>query len=152
MKVRSLLPAFVDDELEGKNRDDLLEHIQVCQACQQELDELLADHRLFQSVERFQTPYAFSAGVMARIRDGELSWFEVLFTRQPFFFKFVELVLVLLIMMIGAFSGNVLITSRSDVRHAAAVQEILPLYAFDTTPAGSIGNTYVELTGVDNER
>jgi hypothetical protein len=58
----------------------------------------------------------------------------------------------LLIMMIGAFSGNVLITSRSDVRHAAAVQEILPLYAFDTTPAGSIGNTYVELTGVDNER
>lgn len=152
IKVHSRLSAFVDDALELEEKAKLIRHLQGCPACSQELDEYLAVQRLFQSAERFNAPHFFSKGVMARINADKRSWLETFFIRQSLYLRFVEIVFALLIMLIGIFSGNVLMTDRSTGRPPATVQEMLPLYAFETTPAGSVADIYIELTGVGNER
>jgi hypothetical protein len=152
VKAHSLFSAYVDDELGPKEREELFRHTQICQTCGQELEESLVVHRLFRSAERFNAPPFFSAGVMAHIGEDKRSWFEILFLRQSLFFKFVEVGFALLIMTVGIFSGNMLVSDRLSGQHSAPTQEVLPLDAFGAMPDGSVGNIYVALTRLDNER
>ena len=91
---------------------------------------------------------------MANLEAKEPSWFWQLFTLRPFVLRTVEVAFALIIMIIGVFSGNLLVADRTSGRQAvqATVQESFSLDLFQATPPDSVGGAYVRLMGAGDER
>src|SRR5271157_614687 len=153
-QITKMISRYVDDDL-GPEEKRLFElHIQDCSGCRHELEEVRAVHELFASAERFPAPYGFTTRVMANLEAKEPSWLWQLFTLRPFFLRAVEVAFALIIMIIGVFSGNLLVADRTSGRQAvqATVQESFSLDLFQATPPDSVGGAYVRLMGAGDER
>jgi hypothetical protein len=66
----------------------------------------------------------------------------------------VEVAFALVIMIIGVFSGNLLVADRTSERQTvqATVQKSFSLDLFQATPPDSVGGAYVRLMGAGDER
>ena len=153
-QIKEMISQYVDDELSADEKKVFAFHIQNCPACKEELEEMQSVHQLFASAERFPAPYGFTTRVMANLEAKEPSWLWQLFTLRPFFLRAVEVAFALIIMIIGAFSGNLLVADRTSGRQAVqtTVQESFSLDLFQATPPDSVGGAYVRLMGVGDER
>jgi anti-sigma factor RsiW len=153
-QIEKKISRYVDNDL-GLEEKRLFElHIQDCSGCRHELQEVRAVHELFASAERFPAPYGFTTRVMANLEAKELSWLWQLFTLRPFVLRAVEVALALVVILIGMFSGNLLVADRTSGRRAiqATVQESFSLDLFQATPPDSVGGAYVRLMGAGDER
>ncbi len=153
-QIRERISQYVDDELSAEEKKLFAFHIQNCPACKEELEEIQSVHQLFASAERFTAPYGFTTRVMANLEAKEPSWLWQLFTLRPFFLRAVEVAFALIIMIIGVFSGNLLVTDRTSARQTVqtTVQESFSLDLFQATPPDSVGGAYVRLMGAGDER
>jgi predicted anti-sigma-YlaC factor YlaD len=149
--VRDMLSEYIDDELiqEQKGRIDL--HLRDCEACRKELEELLIVHRFFTDAERFTAPFGFSAKVMANLEETRESIWVALFAR-PILFRVIGTAFVLIIVIIGLISGNILTARKPPSLTSVEVTQSFALNAFEAAPSGSIGGLYVSMTGVRNEK
>jgi anti-sigma factor RsiW len=152
IKARKLLSASIDNELKPDENEEFVHHLQACGSCSRELKELLSIHELFEGAERYQAPYGFATRVMANLEAKEPSWLWQLFTFRPFFLRAVEVAFALIIMIIGAISGNLLVTDRAVTQREASVEQSLSLDVFQATPPDSIAGIYVMMMGVQDER
>jgi anti-sigma factor RsiW len=153
-QIEKMISRYVDNDL-GPEEKRLFElHIKDCSGCKHELEDIRGVHELFASAERFPAPYGFTTRVMANLEVKEPSWLRQLFTLQPFFLRTVEVAFALVIMIIGAVSGNLLVADRTSGRQAvqATVQESFSLDLFQATPPDSVGGAYVRLMGAGDER
>jgi hypothetical protein len=73
-------------------------------------------------------------------------------TARPFFLRTVEVAFALIVVMIGAISGNLLVGDRTTPQRSLTVRESFSLDLFKATPPGSIGGVYVKLAGVTDEK
>ncbi len=112
-QIEKMISRYVDNDLGPEERRLFELHIQDCSGCKQELEKIRAVHQLFASAERFPAPYGFTTRVMANLEAKEPSWLWQLFTLRPFFLRAVEVAFALIIMIIGAFSGNLLVGGQS---------------------------------------
>ena len=153
-QIRTMISQYVDDELSADEKKLFSFHIQNCPACKEELEETQSVHQLFASAERFPAPYGFTTRVMANLEAKEPSWLWQLFTFRPFVLRTVEVAFALIIMIIGAFSGNMLVGDRASERQVVqtTVQESFSLDLFQATPPDSVGGAYVRLMGAGDER
>lgn len=62
------ISAFLDGELDGKDRAELMEHMAACRSCQQYFDDLVAIHDALDQ-EEVPVPEGFSEQVMARVGE-----------------------------------------------------------------------------------
>ena len=150
--VRNMLSEYIDDELTQEQKEGVNLHLGECEACQNELKELLAVHKLFAATERFTAPHGFSARVMAHVEERRESIWSSFFAR-PVFLKAVEVAFALIIVIIGFISGNALTSHRppESASTSAEIRQSFALDAFEAAPSGSIGSIYVSMTGVRNE-
>ena len=66
------LSAFLDGELTDTEREDVLAHLETCEACQTCLAELTALHDALGDMENVEVPESFAEGVIARLHEEEL--------------------------------------------------------------------------------
>ena len=153
-QITKMISRYIDDDLGPEEKRLFQLHVKDCPGCKHELEEVLAVHELFVSAERFPAPYGFTTRVMANLEAKEPSWLWQLFTFRPFFLRAVEVAFALVIMVLGVFSGNLLVADRTSERQAVqtTVQESFSLDLFHPTPSDSIAGVYVRLMGAGDER
>jgi anti-sigma factor RsiW len=156
-QIEQMISRYVDHDLTLDEKRLFELHIRDCSNCGRELEETQAVHALFVSAERFEAPLGFATRVMANLKKREQeepSGFWSFFTLRPLFIRAVEVAFALVIILVGMFSGNLLVVDRTSGRQAvqATVQESFLLDLFRATPPDSIGGVYVMLMGAGNAR
>ena len=153
-QIEKMISRYIDNELDSEEKESFALHVQDCSGCRKELEEVQAVHELFASAERFPAPHGFTTRIMANLEAKEPSWLWQLFTLRPFALRAVEVAFALIIMIIGVFSGNLLVADRTSEKQVvqATVQESFSLDLFQAAPPDSVGGAYVRLMGADDER
>lgn len=154
-QIRKMISPYVDDELTADEETLFTSHVADCPACKKEVDEVQSVRRLFASVERSEAPPGFATRVMAHLEEAEeaglFSRLRRLFVVRPLFLRTVEIAFALVIMLIGMWSGNMLVADRTPGTHAT-IQEAFSLDLFEAAPPDSIGGVYMKLAGTTDER
>ncbi|OYD15619.1 hypothetical protein CH330_05140 [candidate division WOR-3 bacterium JGI_Cruoil_03_51_56] len=70
-EVKRLLPAYLDREITGPNRDAITRHLEICETCRQELEALNADIEGLRSVKTPEPSPYFVTRTMAQIQQTE---------------------------------------------------------------------------------
>lgn len=70
-KYTAALSAFADGELNEKERDALLEHLEHCEGCREHLSELMILHTMFEQLPELDAPQGFSERVLDRMHEEE---------------------------------------------------------------------------------
>lgn len=70
-KYAAALSAFADGELNGSEREELLAHIEHCNACREYLSELMVLRAVFEEMPELQAPQGFAEKVLDRMHEEE---------------------------------------------------------------------------------
>ena len=70
-EYREKLSALLDEELDEREKAEVLAHLNVCEACRTYLIELTAVHNALSRMDTPSVPEGFAAGVMARLPENE---------------------------------------------------------------------------------
>lgn len=70
-EYREKLSALLDEELDEREKAEVLAHLNVCEACRTYLIELTAVHDALSRMDTPSVPEGFAAGVMARLHENE---------------------------------------------------------------------------------
>lgn len=68
-KYAAALSAFADGELNGPEREELLAHIEHCDACREYLSELMVLRAVFEEMPELQAPQGFAEKVLDRMHE-----------------------------------------------------------------------------------
>jgi anti-sigma factor RsiW len=142
-----LISAYLDKELRLGEKADLEAHVQGCASCSHTLEDMRLLRTAFANVERHPAPYGFATRVMARTAELEKKkapWFV------PFFVRFAEAGILLVVITMGILAGKVMTNGSSTT--TTNIASSLSLDMFDATPPGSLGNAYLAMTEVRNEK
>jgi anti-sigma factor RsiW len=154
-RVRKMISPYLDDELNPEDKRVYTVHVQECVACREEMEDIRSVHNLFASAEHYSAPLGFATRVIANLEETEETAYSRLWrflTARPFFLRTVEVAFALVVIMVGAISGNLLVGDRTTPQRSLTVQESFSLDLFKATPPGSIGGVYVKLAGVTDEK
>jgi anti-sigma factor RsiW len=143
-----LISAYLDKELGLGEKTSFEAHVQGCARCSHALEELRSLRMAFSNTERHQAPYGFATRVMARTAELEKKktpWFV------PFFVRFAEAAVLLVVITVGILAGRAM-TNSSPAAQTTNIASSFSLDLFDATPPGSLGNAYLAMTEVRNEK
>jgi anti-sigma factor RsiW len=143
-----LISAYLDKELGLGEKATFEAHMQGCTRCSHALEELQSLRVAFANTERHQAPYGFATRVMARTAELEkkkMPWLV------PLFVRFAEAAVLIIVISVGIFAGKVVMNSTSATI-TTSIASSLSLDLFDATPPGSLGNAYLAMTEVTNEK
>ena len=65
------LSAFADGELNENERNELLAHLEHCEACRNKLSELMILHTMFEELPELDAPDGFAERVLKRVHEEE---------------------------------------------------------------------------------
>jgi anti-sigma factor RsiW len=150
--VRKRISQYIDEELSPDEKKDFDSHIRICASCREVVEETRALHQAFASAQRFPAPYGFATRVLANVEEKESSQVRGLPGFRPLFLRAAQVGFALIVMTIGAISGNLLLAERSNPVGQAAVQETFSLELFQATPPDSMGAIYNTLMRPSHER
>jgi anti-sigma factor RsiW len=143
-----LISAYLDKELGRGEKTAFEAHVQGCAGCSHTLEEMRSLRAAFANAERYPAPYGFATRVMARTEELEKKKAPWL---VPFFVRFAEAAVLLVIITVGILAGKVM-TNSSPATSSPNVASSLSLDVFDATPPGSLGGAYLAMTEVRNEK
>ncbi|TAN41657.1 MAG: hypothetical protein EPN22_14310 [Nitrospirae bacterium] len=146
-KIHKLTSAYIDGELNARDKEAFESHVKSCGACGTAVEETKSQRSLFAHAQQFKAPYGFSTKVMANIApekaDG-ISW-------APIFTRFAGAVVLLMIIFTGIISGGFLAGQLMPDKFSATARS-LSLDIFDPAPPDSLGGVYLAMTEVGNEK
>jgi len=144
-----LISAYLDQEIGLREKKTEFEaHLQGCNICSHTLEEMRSLQTAFAAAEPHPAPYGFTARVIARtaaLETKKSPWFV------PFFIRFAEAAVLLIVITIGIVAGKVM-SNSSSVAKTTNIASSLSLDLFDATPPGSLGGAYLAMTEVKNEK
>ncbi len=143
-----LISAYLDAELRSSDRAALETHVQGCAQCGAVLTDMRSLRAAFAAIDRHQAPSGFATRVMARTAELDKKrspWFA------PFAVRFAEAAVLLVVITVGILAGRVM-TNSSPAARAANIASSFSLDLFDATPPGSLGDVYLAMTEVGNEK
>ena len=136
------LSPYLDGELGPTEIARFEAHLAGCERCSRELDEIGPLHCLFRQAERHVAPPGFSAGVMERVDSQPVKGFAFV----PFFARFVEAGVFLLVIAAGIMSGGMLMNAFAPHQKGTQVVSSLSLETFEALPPDSMGRAYLAMT------
>jgi anti-sigma factor RsiW len=142
------ISAYLDGELKDADKIALEAHVPGCEKCSAALSEMRSLRAAFAQTERHKAPFGFAARVLARTAELEKRkspWIA------PLSVRFAEAAVLLAVITVGILAGRVMTTS-SPAMKSTAIASSLSLDIFDATPPGSLGNAYLAMTEVRNEK
>ena len=143
-----LISAYLDKEMGFGEKTAFETHVQGCNSCSNALEVLQSLRAAFINAKRHQAPYGFATRVMARTAELEKKktpWIV------PFFVRFAEAAVLLVVISLGILAGNVM-TNSSSVAQTTNIASSLSLDMFDAAPPGSLGGAYLAMTEARNEK
>ena len=143
-----LISAYLDKELGLSEKAAFETHVQGCTSCSHTLEELRSLRVAFSNAESYPAPCGFSTRVMARtaaLERKKSPWFV------PFFVRFAEAAVLLIVITVGIVAGKVM-TNSSSATKMTNIAASLSLDMFDATPPGSLSGAYLAMTEVSNEK
>lgn len=146
-KTLKLISSYIDGELKARDKEAFESHIKSCLACSMAAEESRLQHNLFAQAHQFKAPYGLQTRIMANIaaeKTGGFSW-------TPLFIRFAEVVVLLMIIFTGIISGG-FIANQIMPDKLSATARSLSLDIFDATPPDSLGDVYLAMTEVRNEK
>jgi anti-sigma factor RsiW len=143
-----LISAYVDKELGLREKAAFEAHVQGCNSCSNALEVLQSLRAAFINAGRHQAPYGFATRVMARTAELEKKKTPWL---VPFFVRFAEAAVLLIVITVGILAGNAM-TNSSSVAQTTNIASSLSLDMFDATPPGSLDGAYLAMMEVRNEK
>ena len=141
-KAERNLSSYIDGELEAEEIALLEAHLARCDQCSGKLDELTRLHSMFMQAERFPAPPGFRARVMEKV-SGQA---EKGFSLFPYFSRFVEAGVFLLVVAAGIMSGEMLMNAFAPHHKDTQVISSLSLETFEALPPDSMGRAYLAMT------
>jgi len=144
-----LVSPYLDKEMGADETIAYEAHLSGCGDCSRKLEELRALHSAFSSVQRLQAPYGFAARVMAR--TAELEKKKAPWSFAPFFVRFAEAAVLIVVVTLGILAGNAM-TNGAPGRTAVNMTASLSLDLFEAAPPGSLGGAYLAMTEAGNEK
>jgi anti-sigma factor RsiW len=145
--VQKLISGFMDSELQPAEREVFESHVKDCRICAERLHEMAEMKKMFSGAAKHEAPRYFAARVVAALReDKSRGFWSNFFFGEPVYLKMVEITLAILVVIIGAISGN-LLTSEKDLQRPAEIRSFFSLDAFDPAPPASIGGVYLSILG-----
>ena len=150
-QFQKMISGYLDGELSAAEKSAFDSHCQGCGTCTERLREEENLRRIFAAVPKYAAPPHFAARVMADLEQGEkrASWFDF-FTKEPFYWKMAEIAVAVIIMIIGALSGNIM-TAGKSAQPPAEIRSSFSLDVFDAAPPNSIGGAFISITGGKHE-
>lgn len=149
-KVQELISGYLDGELQMSEREIFEAHGRQCRGCAELLHETEAVKRAYCALPRHSAPPYFAARVMAGVeKDAKASWFDF-FLGKPAYLKLAEIALALIVVVIGAVSGD-LVTIRDNNLRPAEIRSSYSLDVFDPAPPDSIGGAFISVLGGNHE-
>ena len=142
-----LISPYFDGELSAEERALLESHINKCQECAGELEELQKIHKLFASASTFRAPHGFSTRVLVNVGTDEtrrFGWFVHILTKSAAGFA------VLVLIVVGIILGSFL--SKNLVSEKGSIVASLSLGVFAPVPQDSVGGVYLAMTEAKNEK
>jgi len=155
-----LISAYLDQEMELREKTAFEAHVPDCNVCSQKLVELRSLRAAFSSSVHHQAPYGFATRVMARTRamdspsPSPLPSGERIKVRGgfvPLFIGFAEAAVLLMVISAGIFAGTIM-TNGSPSMKKMNMASSLSFDLFDATPPGSLGGAYLAMTEVKYEK
>ncbi len=146
-KAHKLISPYIDGELTGRDMTTLGDHMEVCDKCRKEFEEVREIHNLFANADKFKAPYGFHTRVMANISSGKIRDNSNI----PVLAGLAEAVLVIVVIALGLLSGSFLIKGYMPDK-AKYVMASLSLDVFDPAPPNSLAGAYLAMTEVKNEK
>jgi anti-sigma factor RsiW len=143
-----LISAYLDEELRSSEKASLETHLRGCTQCKSTLSEMRALRAAFSNAEHHRAPYGFATRVMARTAELEKKKAPWL---VPFFIRFAEAAVLLVVITVGILAGKVM-TNSSSTAQTTNIASSLSLDLFDATPPGSLGGAYLVMTEARNEK
>lgn len=143
-----LISAYLDQEVGPNEKTAFEAHVQGCKSCSYELEGMRSLRAAFSKAERHPAPYGFATRVMARTAEHEKKKTPWL---VPFFVRFAEAAVLLIILTVGIFAGKVMTNSSSAAR-TTNLASALSFDLFDAAPPGSLGGAYIAMTEAGNEK
>jgi anti-sigma factor RsiW len=143
-----LISAYLDNEVGPGEKTAFEAHVQGCDRCSRALEGLRSLRAVFTNTERHQAPYGFATRVMARtaaLEKKRSPW------SIPLVIRFAEAAALVIVIIIGILAGRVMTNSFSASK-PLNIASSLSLDLFDATPPGSLGNAYLAMTEVTNEK
>jgi anti-sigma factor RsiW len=143
-----LISEYLDKEMGLGEKTAFETHLQGCNSCSHSLEEMRSLRAAFANAEQHQAPYGFAARVMARTAEFEKKkspWFV------PFSLRFAEAAVLLIVITVGILAGRIM-TSSSLAAQTTNIASSFSLDLFDAAPPGSLGNAYLAMTEVRNEK
>jgi anti-sigma factor RsiW len=144
----TLISAYLDKELGLGEKAALEAHLQGCDICSHTLGELQSLRVSFSHVERHPAPYGFATRVIARTAELEKKKTPWL---VPFFIRFAEAAVLLIVITVGILAGKA-VTYSSSAANTMTIASSLSLDVFEATPPGSLGGAYLAITEARNEK
>ncbi len=154
--IRERLVAYQDGEVVGKERERIASHLEQCPDCRKAYSELDQLWHELETIPEIEASQGFEQRLFARIHtafDPRSQW------RFPWvWFPAPAMALGLMLMgaALGGYLGNALVSGSRSVHDGAVYWQsstaILSLQAFAAVPPGTLGDGYMHMAGLTEDR
>ncbi len=140
-ETQKLISPYIDGELAASEKQELEDHLKVCEKCRIEMEEMQELRQLFVSEEKFDAPQGFHTRVMASVNTSAPRKFAGI----PIPLRLAEAGLVLALIAVGVVSGSSWVKGFLPQRTGNELAS-LHLDVFDAAPPGTLGGAYLTMT------
>ena len=141
-KTGKYLSPYVDGELGAKESAMLEAHLDTCDRCAAELEQVRQLKVLFSLARKFPAPLALRAKVMERVVGQQEKGFSLF----PVLVRFAGVGAFLLAITAGIMSGGTLISAFAPHPKGGQAVASLSLETLDALPPDSLGSAYLAMT------
>jgi mycothiol system anti-sigma-R factor len=141
-KAGKYLWSYIDNELGAQDVALLESHLNHCEQCTGQLEQIRRLRGMFNQAQRFSAPSALKARIMEKVNESPAKGFSLF----PIFIRFAEVGVFVLTISAGIMSGGMLISSFALHHRGEAIISSLSLDTFEALPPDSLGRAYLAMT------
>jgi anti-sigma factor RsiW len=153
-RVQKKLAAYQDGEVEGKEREQIATHLEVCPPCRTAYAEMETAWQSLGKIPEIEASRGFEQRLFAKIRTAPESRWHFPWAWFPA--PAAAFGLLLIGVALGGYLGNALVSgSRSFLDGTTISQNSADVHSFNVfsaVPRGTLGDGYLRMAGFTEDR